>query len=232
MAKKLQIRIGHDPDQYDAWEIAVESLLKNTSAPVEIHRLAWYFIKEYDRPVRVERGQRIDVISGAPMTTAHAIARFFVPYLQEFKGVCLFLDGDILVRGDVGEIFDYYDSRFAVQVVKHDYRPKPGLKKKGDQQIPYERKNWSSCVLWNCSHPANKILTPEYVNSAKGRELHQFCWLEDSLIGSLPEEWNWLAGWSDPAINPSIVHFTEGLPDNPGYENTPFADEWRAYHVR
>jgi hypothetical protein len=29
-------------------------------------------------------------------------------------------------------------------------------------------------------------------------------------------------------VDPSVVHFTEGYPDMPGYENVPFADEWRA----
>ena len=38
-----------------------------------------------------------------------------------------------------------------------------------------------------------KALTPEFVNSATGLELHQFKWLEsENLIGSLPLTWNWL----------------------------------------
>jgi hypothetical protein len=37
---------------------------------------------------------------------------------------------------------------------------------------------------------------------------------------------------TDPAIDPKIAHFTNGIPDLPGYENVPFADEWRAELAR
>jgi hypothetical protein len=81
-------------------------------------------------------------------------------------------------------------------------------------------------MLFNCNHPANKRLTLEMVNSFPGRYLHRFCWLLDDEIGALPIEWNWLAGHSSPKINPSLVHFTDGVPSMHGYENSPYANEW------
>ncbi|MFT5438413.1 MAG: hypothetical protein ACI9MJ_000272 [Alphaproteobacteria bacterium] len=40
---------------------------------------------------------------------------------------------------------------------------------------------------------------------------------------------NWLEGWSSPDIDPKIVHMTRGIPTMAGFENIPYADEWRAY---
>jgi hypothetical protein len=70
-------------------------------------------------------------------------------------------------------------------------------------------------------------LSPDLVNSIPGRDLHGFSWLSDDLIGELPAEWNWLVGISDPAIDPAIAHFTDGIPTMPGFENCAYADEWR-----
>ena len=61
----------------------------------------------------------------------------------------------------------------------------------GAIQTKYVKKNWSSVMLMNCDKC--KSLTPDYVNSATGLQLHQFKWLEnDDLIGDIPLEWNWL----------------------------------------
>jgi hypothetical protein len=97
----------------------------------------------------------------------------------------------------------------------------------GQIQTRYARKNWSSVMVLNCDHPANQALTTDLVNSATGRYLHGFNWLCDDQIGALDPKWNWLVGHSDPAIDPAIVHFTDGTPDMVGYEDQPFADEWR-----
>ena len=56
-------------------------------------------------------------------------------------------------------------------------------------------------------------MTPEYVNTATGLELHQFKWLDDEKeIGNLPLNWNWLVG--EYPYNPDIklAHFTLGGP--------------------
>ena len=70
------------------------------------------------------------------------------------------------------------------------------------------------------------------INTWTGRQLHGFGWLTDDLIGKLPPEWNWLEGHSSMELNPKAVHFTRGTPDMPGYENVPYADEWRAINAQ
>jgi hypothetical protein len=81
-------------------------------------------------------------------------------------------------------------------------------------------------MLFNCAHPANKALSVELVNTVPGRDLHRFCWLDDALIGTLPQAWNYLVGTTSEAVDPALVHYTEGVPDMPGYEHCAYSDEW------
>jgi hypothetical protein len=99
----------------------------------------------------------------------------------------------------------------------------------GQIQQGYARKNWSSLMLFNCGHEKNKRLTPRMVNYFTGSQLHGMTWLADNDIGGLPETWNWLEGHSSEAWEPKAVHYTRGCPSMPGYENTPYADEWRGF---
>ena len=92
--------------------------------------------------------------------------------------------------------FKNLDENKAVYCVKHDYTPKEKHKMDGQKQTIYPRKNWSSLILFNCSHSSNKRLSVDLVNSETGSFLHQFKWLKDSEIGSLDERWNWLEGWT------------------------------------
>ena len=129
-------------------------------------------------------------------TTEFTFTRFFIPYLQGYKGWAVFCDCDFVWQVATTELEQYCDDSKAVICVQHDYTPKEGsMKMDGQVQTVYPRKNWSSMVLWNCAHPANKILTPEVLNKESGAFMHRFQWLADSEIGSLPHHYNWLVGW-------------------------------------
>lgn len=232
--KKLSIWIGYDPREAAAFAVARASIKRHATIPVPIHGLVLDDLRAkglYTRPHERRGCQLWDVISDAPCATEFSNSRFLVPHLAG-SGWALFMDCDMLVRGNIRELFDLCDPEKAVMVVKHNHQPPEGVKMDGQMQTRYARKNWSSVIAFNCDHPANKALTLEMVNELPGRDLHRFCWLEDDLIGELPVEWNWLAGHSDPAVDPKIVHHTEGSPCLPGYEDAPFADEWRAELAR
>ncbi|BAQ18325.1 hypothetical protein [Methyloceanibacter caenitepidi] len=221
--------IGFDPREADAFAVARHSLVRNASCDVAVRGLVLSDLRArglYTRPTEYRDGKLWDVISGAPMSTEFACSRFLVPYLAG-SGWALFTDADMLFRSDVEELFEQADPSKAVMVVKHDHRPDEGVKMDGQVQTRYARKNWSSVCLWNVDHPSNRGLTLELINGVPGRDLHRFCWLEGEHIGELEPSWNWLAGHSDPAIEPNIVHFTDGVPSMTGYEDTPYADEWR-----
>lgn len=228
--RKQSIWIGYDPREVDAYAVTRASTMRRLNMPIPIRGVVLSELRDrglYGRPTSKRDGRLWDDISEAPMATEFACSRFLVPHLAG-SGWALFMDCDMLVRADLTALFAQADPRMAVMVVKHRHEPAGDTKMDGQAQTRYARKNWSSVMLFNVDHPANRALTVELVNGVPGRDLHRFCWLEDGLIGELSVEWNWLVGHSDPAVQPAIVHFTDGLPSMPGYEDCPFSDEWRA----
>ena len=108
----------------------------------------------------------------------------------------------MLMLDDIANLWELRDERYAVQVVKHDHVPKEDIEVPGrSRRRKYEKKNWSSVMLFNSARCT--ALTPEYVNTASGLELHQFKWLgDDALIGELPPRWNHLVGYDPPRPGP------------------------------
>lgn len=224
--------IGFSQNELTATIIGELSIrLQTDSSRVHLRRISRQLLgpQTYRRATREYDGQLWDVISDAPMSTDHAIARFFIPWLMDFKGWALFTDGDILCRRDIREVFAAKDSRYGVQCVQHAPLPTTGHKKDGAIQTAYPRKNWSSVMLFNCEHESHQRLTPDLIlNQWPGRDLHAFKWLADSEIGPLDPAWNYLSGIEPRQSNPAIVHFTTGVPTTAGHENDPFAHEWFA----
>ncbi len=229
------IWIGFDPREADAFAVCRHSIERHRTRPIPVRGLVLARLQRdrlYKRPVEyrqsaADRPVMWDVISDAAMSTEHANARFLVPHLAR-EGWALFCDGDMLFRGNVARVFDGLDRHFAAYCVKHRFEPAAGVKMEGQAQTQYARKKWSSFIVFNCDHPSMQKLTVDAVNMLPGRDLHRLCWLEDYEIGELDPRWNFLVGHNDPAIEPIVVHFTEGTPSMQGYENVPFADEWRA----
>ncbi len=224
----MKVFIGWDPQQMRVWNVAARSLERHASRPVAVERLDMIHLRaqgHYYRPTEARPAGYWDVISAAPMATGHAISRFLVPRLCDYTGWAVFTDGDVLFRHDIADLFALADPNKAVQVVQHRHEPAALVKMAGHQQTTYLRKNWSSVVLWNCGHAANRALTVDLVNQLPGRDLHRFCWLEDRQIGALPAAWNVLIG-EEAHEDPAIAHFTNGTPDLAGHENQPFAGEW------
>ena len=160
------------------------------------------------------------------MSTEFACSRFLTPILAK-TGWAVFMDCDILARCSLARLFEEAQDHYAVMVVKHHHNPDYMVKMDGQMQVKYARKNWSSMMLFNCDHPANKALTHEMVNTLPGRDLHRFCWLEDDLIGGLDPKWNYLVGHTKINHEPNLVHFTDGVPFMPGFEHVEYADEYR-----
>ena len=216
----MKIFIGWDSREVDAYEVCVKSLLEHSSIPLEIIPLKKNRLKSDGLYQRKE---------GA-VSTDFAFTRFLVPHLSGYSGWSLFIDCDFLFTKDVSELYNLREEKYAVMCVKHDYTPKNSIKMDGQKQVSYPRKNWSSCVLWNCGHESNKIITPEAVNSESGAYLHRFQWLQDSEIGDLPLEWNWLEGEYDkPEDPPAVIHFTNGGPWFKECQNVEYSDLWSRY---
>lgn len=215
----LRVYVGWDSREDIAWQVCRQSLLRNVSHPVQIRPLRQNALRAAGLYSRLN-----DPLSATEFT----FTRFLVPYLAGYQGWALFCDCDFLWFGDVTDLFGLADDRFAVMCVHHDHRPLETVKMDGAKQVHYPRKNWSSMVLYNCGHPANRVLTPYVVNRESGAFLHRFQWLEEKLIGALPETWNWLEGWNKKPVNgrPEVVHYTRGGPWFPNWQNVDYAAEW------
>jgi lipopolysaccharide biosynthesis glycosyltransferase len=215
----IRIFIGFDPRETVAWHVLCHSILARSSQPVSfvplaLHQLGGCFNRPRD-PLQ---------------STDFSFTRFLVPYLSGYEGWSLFMDCDMLVRADIAELWDLRDDRYAVMCVKHDHRPRETVKFLGAPQTPYSKKNWSSVMLFN--NARCRALTPDYVNTASGLELHQFKWVGgDDAIGELPKTWNHLVGHDALSPEAKNVHYTIGGPYFDEYQACEHADEWHAQRV-
>ncbi len=218
---KKNIFIGWDSREDIAYQVCARSLKRHSRSDLEIVPL-----KQQELASRGLYSREKDPLASTEFT----YTRFLVPELTGYRGWALFMDCDFLVTADVSEVFDLAEDRYAVMCVKHDYRPRETVKMDGAAQTVYPRKNWSSFVLWNCGHPATRALTPEIVNRQTGAYLHRFTWLEDGLIGALPETWNWLEGWCRKPVEgaPKGIHFTRGGPWFENWQRVDYAELWLA----
>lgn len=145
-------------------------------------------------------------------STTFVYSRFYIPYCSFWSGWAIFCDGDFLWQDDVTKLWEQRDDRYAVMVCKHNYESKIKTKAFGHVQENFPRKNWSSLIMWNCAHPSNQVLTPEYCNSAEPKQLHRFLHLQDKEIGGLDLRWNWLVDEYDYTESAGALHFTNGGP--------------------
>jgi len=209
----IPIFIGYDSKVKIAYHVLAESILKKSSTPVTIS------------PINLSNLKNIYTRKQDPLaSTEFSFSRFLVPHLMNYNGWAIFMDSDMVMLSDIIELWNLRNEDYAVQVCKHDYIPKSKHKFLGNNQTIFAKKNWSSLMLMNCSKC--KTLTPEYVNTRSGLELHQFKWLDENLIGSIPLEWNWLVGEYPYKKEVHNIHFTEGGPYFKDYKNTEYADEW------
>jgi hypothetical protein len=214
----IRVFIGHDHNEETAYHTMASSITRRASRPVSITAVSLGHLRHVlDR----ERDPR--------QSNDFAFSRWLIPYLCDYKGWALFMDCDMILRDDIAKLWALRDERYAVQVVKHDYVPRDEVKYLGTRQYKYRKKNWSSVMLFNCARCTT--LTPDYVNTAPGLELHQFEWLgSDDLIGALPKEWNHLVGEYAPNPAAKLVHYTVGGPYFHEYADCEYADEWRDEH--
>lgn len=214
MSEKINIYIGYDYRISVCSQVAAHSILSRSSVPVSFTFLNLRNLyKIYKREHH------------SLQSTEFSFSRFLVPYLSKYNGWSLFVDNDVIVLEDIAKLWELRDDKYAVMCVKHDHKPKGDVKFMGAVQTQYEKKNWSSVMLFNNINCTK--LTPDYVNNATGLELHQFKWLgDDSLIGALPPEWNHLVDYDDPDSRKSLLHYTEGGPYYDDYRSCGFAKEW------
>jgi lipopolysaccharide biosynthesis glycosyltransferase len=212
----IRVFIGYDSHETVAFHVLAHSIHARASQPVTIAPL---MLSQVSGIFTRERNNL--------QSTEFSFSRFLVPYLSGYEGWSMFCDCDMLMLDDIAKLWALRDERFAVQVVKHNHVPPEDIKFLNQTQTKYEKKNWSSVILFN--NAKCKALTLDYVNSATGLQLHQFKWLgDDGLIGEIPHRWNHLVDYDPPAPvdQLSLIHYTEGGPYFEAYKNCGYADLW------
>jgi len=209
-----KIFIGYDEREAEVLHVCIQSILETSKRPVSII------------PLTLKSLEGVYCESHDDGSNAFIYSRFLVPYLSDFRGKALFIDGDMVLRSDINELFSTFDKMKAVQVVKHDYKTRQETKYLGAKNENYPRKNWSSVILWNCEHPQNACLTPDLIQQSSGKFLHRFSWLEDDLVGELSNTWNWLPDEFGKRDDAKLLHYTLGAPCFPDYADTPMASEY------
>ena len=211
--KPIPIFIGYDPREAIAFHVCANSIIRQSSVPVAIVPLALNNFKDYTETHTDGSNQFI-------------YSRFLVPHLMGYIGHAIFMDGDMIVRGDIAELWALRQSDKDVQVVKHDYKTRMTEKYLGAKNEDYPRKNWSSVMIFNCSNFPTRKLTPEYIQKSTGAHLHRFAWTSDDRVGELPSEWNWLPDEYGENLNAKLLHYTLGTPCFHDFATTTMADEW------
>lgn len=165
--------IGYDPRQPVAYNVLQHSIIRQASSPVQITPLV---LKQL--PIK-RRG-----------LTEFTFSRFLVPWLCDYKGSALFLDADMVVTGDICELFKYADPIAAdVHVMQEQ-----------------EKFEWASAMLFN--NMCCTTLTPEAIDNPANNPF-SLAWAR--RVGTFPKEWNQILGYgkAEPA---KLYHFTRGLP--------------------
>lgn len=181
----LQVFIGMDSRQPLAYTVLQSSIIARSSVPVSINPL---------------------LIWQLPVTrqglTEFTFTRYLPPWLCNYEGWSLFLDADMIVRGDIKELFDMADDRYAVMVVKNR-----------------QRFEWPSLMLFN--NAKCQALTPEYIQTGEPNLLQ---WGE---VGELPKEWNHCVGYDAPNPEAKLVHYTMGIPCFEEVKALEHGDSWK-----
>lgn len=169
----LRVFIGADSRQAIAANVLAHSISTRSSVPVSITML---------------RLEQLPIIRRG--LTEFTFTRYLVPWLCGYEGRALFLDADMLVLGNIAELFDQATGA-AVSVVM--------------DQAAFE---WPSLMLFECQ--ACRVLTPEWIDDP-ANDPASLSWAE--AVGALSPSWSHCLGYSAvPATTPDLVHFTQGVP--------------------
>ena len=188
-----RVFIGYDPRQPISLNVLQHSIYTRASVPVAI------------TPIKLDT-----IPLNRQGLTPFTFSRFMVPWMCGYKGLALFLDLDMLCLADIEELFQLYDGKSAVMVVKND-------------KVEFER---SSLMLFNCEK--NDTLLPDFIERADG--LHGISWVPESMVGALPREWNHCVGYDDPRPDAKLVHYTQGVPCFDETRGCEYSDAWFREH--
>ena len=111
MSEKINIYVGFDQKEAVAYHVFCQSLIDNTSIPIQINPMALRTLNKYKEH---HRDRSNDFV----------YSRFLTQFLNNYQGWALFVDRDMICQSDIKELFDLRDETKALMVVKHHYKTK------------------------------------------------------------------------------------------------------------
>ena len=149
--------------------------------------------------------------------TDFTYSRYLVPWLCDYRGTALFLDADIILRTDIGELFRLLETQYPIRHPEtSEWTYKPSVCVVKNTKVRFE---WPSVMFFHCSEC--KELTPELIETGNPTDLG---WA--NFIGELPKEWNHCVGYDEPDPHAKLVHYTQGIPCWPETKDCEFSKEW------
>jgi lipopolysaccharide biosynthesis glycosyltransferase len=89
MKELIPIFIGYDPREAIAFHTCANSIIRHSSCPVSIVPVSLNLFKDYTETHTDGSNQFI-------------YTRFLVPWLMHWQGHAIFIDGDMIVRDEIG----------------------------------------------------------------------------------------------------------------------------------
>lgn len=185
------------------------SLIRTTSAPIQVSVLP-----------NIQRRNTFRIPRGTPFS----LSRFQIPELMNYQGRALYLDSDMLVFGDIAELFATSLGRHSVGLVKVDSTPAAFARNKrfkaGRQTsvmlIDCARARWNLRSILNGLH--KKSLTYEQV-------MHELAFMhENEIYDGIHPSWNSLNHFEPESTK--LIHFTD-IPTQPWRQPyTPLGEVW------
>jgi hypothetical protein len=123
--------------------------------------------------------------------TEFTYSRWLVPYLCDFKGTAVFMDPDVIVTGDICELFEFANATEGdVHMMKHQ-----------------PRFEWPSVMLFN--NARCRKLKPEFVEN-EANVLYDLEWAKS--VADFPDQWNYCVGYQEKTEHTKLYHYTKGIP--------------------
>lgn len=191
--KTIKVFIGFDERQRVSFTTLASSIYEHSASPISITPL---------------------ILRTLPITrrglTPFTFSRFLVPWLCDYEGIGIFMDADMLLTSDIGEVANSIEAHHAVAVVRNI--------------ALFEQ---TSFMAFNCEHESNKKLTPEYIESTDD-QLLGLDWVKEDQILDLDSKWNQLIGYQQTDEQSGNLHFTMGIPAYKETSTCDHKDLWEA----
>jgi hypothetical protein len=194
MSGTIEVYVGADRSQLLAVAVLEHSIRRHTGRPVQVRPLIDLDLPE---PRDIRQGSR----------TNFSFARFAIPELADYQGKALYLDADMLVFRDIGELWDIPFDGGSVVIQQEIPDHAVSHQKAG---APAKRVKQCSVMLIDCERTGWDV--HRIVAGLDGRYtyeelMYELCILPESEIRyAVPFAWNSLEHFDETT---RLIHYTD-----------------------